>query len=443
MNLRHFSRLIISFSCFICMSATASANELASQVCSETKENKSICTQAVDQAMSAASSETEVRLKQADKLANVTATQSGASNTNVTLLAEKGASRVSLRLSVLPALWDTRMSSSVKETPNGKAVFISYDPQRWAHSLAISTPVAKSGDSIIAAASRLQTGTAIEWKSGWRKSEPNNLTLLAPLALKQQRACREMLVQLDEDRKNNAFSAYLDKREKLKEYKDMVVGVCDQPLLKMLYDDWSNERDEKRRRSYDIYKKFLEATSSFYRESESKAPGVWGFDIAGTLNYDDFSYVNSSNLSKLTTERKHGRGLSATALYANPVHGYQASLTAEFADTYKANKLGVLCPLPAAGATAPLVCQQGALGTPAHSRGSTLSIDLRRAFDLVGIGFVISRDLKAKRNDIEVPVYLVPNEKSALIAGLKFGWNSEDKKGAVSVFVGAPFGLLN
>jgi hypothetical protein len=276
-------------------------------------------------------------------------------------------------------------------------------------SLIASAPLAKGADNTTLANRRgLNSGTT--------------LTLaFTSTSLKGTRKAPDEVIDLnctDGTRFKSAFlSTQADKSAKL---------VCDPGAMK--------ELAEKRLISPSEYRDFR---SAFF--GPNAAVHAWSVALSG--GYQDAAYFDATSLAK-TTQRNSGGGVAVNYSYA-PLEATQLFAAAfGFQSRYKDAKSTTAClPALATGSTL-LTCANGSIGAPTRQTTQTLDLEWRRkVYERYAFSVQLSRDFKDKVTTIQVPVYLVGNDKDGLTGGVNLGWASDDKKLSVGVFVGKAFSL--
>lgn len=92
-------------------------------------------------------------------------------------------------------------------------------------------------------------------------------------------------------------------------------------------------------------------------------------------------------------------------------------------------------------------CIKGADGAPLRQRTGLVSVEARKLVTVSdGTQIAIAPQITYKTKDnnigVEVPVYLVPDEKGKLSGGIKAVYNSKGDEFAIGVFVGVPFSVF-
>ncbi|MGZ6040230.1 MAG: hypothetical protein ACXWKR_16300, partial [Phenylobacterium sp.] len=114
---------------------------------------------------------------------------------------------------------------------------------------------------------------------------------------------------------------------------------------------------------------------------------------------------------------------------------------------YKDAMSSTLCPT---GSNAAFVqCATGAIGRPKSDDSYQASLEFRKQFALakgpvhnLGFSLQVTRDFNQKVTGIDLPVYLVSDEKGNLIGGMRFGYTSDKHDLIVGVFAGSNFSVF-
>jgi hypothetical protein len=99
-----------------------------------------------------------------------------------------------------------------------------------------------------------------------------------------------------------------------------------------------------------------------------------------------------------------------------------------------------------------VACLSGPVGAPARKEKLLTSVEWRRLYVLqptnplttfgiktLGASVQFTYDAHNDEYGIDLPIYLVPNDKGGLTGGVRLGYKSEDHDIVAGVFVGAPF----
>jgi hypothetical protein len=164
---------------------------------------------------------------------------------------------------------------------------------------------------------------------------------------------------------------------------------------------------------------------------------LWG--ATAKLGYQDFEYIASTSTTKLKqNETPWSVGIWGAFQPQNKQLLY--TLSAQYQRTYKEGTASAVCPTPVAPPAAS-VCLTGPLDPPKLITKKLLTAEARTRINSVGVALSVTRDFEAKTTGVEVPVYFVADKDGKLTAGVKAGWRSDTKSASFGVFVGAPFGL--
>jgi hypothetical protein len=202
--------------------------------------------------------------------------------------------------------------------------------------------------------------------------------------------------------------------------------VCDTGTIK--------ELAEKEKISVDEYRAFR---SAFFGPEAS----VQSFGLTLSGGYLDSSYFDSTTLVQ-TKQRSSTGGIGLNFSYT-PLEAAQLFAAAlSLQSAYKDMKASTAClPTPSAGNTF-LTCANGSIGAPTRQTTQVLDLEWRRKLsDKYAFALQLSRDIKEKVTSVQVPVYLIGNDKDGLNGGLSFGWTSDAKKITLGVFVGKAFSV--
>jgi hypothetical protein len=159
----------------------------------------------------------------------------------------------------------------------------------------------------------------------------------------------------------------------------------------------------------------------------------WQYSLSASAARSELEFLSPS-LGK-ESDSKIGWGLSAGAAAAPSGRKQLYAFGAEYLREYKVPKAGIYCP-PSNGSD-PTRCVQGALGVPVQVTKKLLWGSLRGELAGVGYDLRITRDLVSHENAVDLPIYLLRNQKGLFSAGVRLGWTeSEDFKAAI--FISTP-----
>lgn len=170
------------------------------------------------------------------------------------------------------------------------------------------------------------------------------------------------------------------------------------------------------------------------------------FGLAGRLGCRKFDYLEVPATAKGSV----GRVPWSVGGYLTLLPGaVAASLTTavEFQRLYKAAATQSLCSLTPGAVT--VECVSGAGGRPSRKDGLLLSLEGRRQFATgslilpsVGVAPQVTYDALQDRVGLDLPIYLVSDDKGGLLGGVRVGWTSGDGGFVAGVFVGSLFSLF-
>ena len=119
----------------------------------------------------------------------------------------------------------------------------------------------------------------------------------------------------------------------------------------------------------------------------------------------------------------------------------------DYQQAWKEQTTGTVCPV-AVPPTATL-CATGAVGAPTLQRKVLLSVGGRKLFatdisllPTIGVAPQFTYDANADQVGIDVPIYLVSDDKKGLVGGISTGWANKGTGFTVGVFVGSSFSIF-
>lgn len=168
-------------------------------------------------------------------------------------------------------------------------------------------------------------------------------------------------------------------------------------------------------------------------------PGGWLYGASAKYGSQESTYYDPTSLAKSEVKNKPW---SIGGFVGWMPKTTSALLTAkiERRRTFKESESSIRCPT-AGGAV--VQCVEGAFAAPSDKLGTALTLEGRMLFRTnVGAALSIARDFGQKTTGVELPVYWLSDGSGGLTGGIKFNWESGQRKTAASVFVGAPFTLF-
>jgi hypothetical protein len=181
-----------------------------------------------------------------------------------------------------------------------------------------------------------------------------------------------------------------------------------------------------------------------------KPDALISYGLTATIGRDSQTYIDPTKPEQLKLGTKP-RGLGLTATLIRDERGLH-TLGVERQRTWEPGKAGVVCPLPAAGATS-VRCLSGRLGEPTilEATVSTYSYRRKTTFlgDALGLGIEATYNDKSREFDLGIPIYFIQGSgdtKKELNAGIRIGLvNKRDpangRDTSIGFFVSSPFKL--
>lgn len=170
------------------------------------------------------------------------------------------------------------------------------------------------------------------------------------------------------------------------------------------------------------------------------------FGASGRIGYNKFSYLDATTGAKASLSRAPW----SIGAYATLLPGVTAtSLTAavEYQRAYKEQSTGVIC--PAAIAATPTTCLTGPVGAPKLTDKVLLSLEGRHLFatgstllPTIGLAPQVTYDAIGDQVGLDLPIYLVSDDKGGLLGGVRVGWTSKQGGFIAGIFVGTSFSLF-
>jgi hypothetical protein len=227
--------------------------------------------------------------------------------------------------------------------------------------------------------------------------------------------------------------------------------------------DWYNlsDQDEASRRSLcddlakktkdvkDVYcgakyfDKYLPEKAADYRKLPVYGPQPGGFlyGASGKLSQQNLTFYDPNTLAK---QSDHDHPWSVGAFAGWIPKNYDRGLlmlTVGRQRTFQNNDEAVRCP---AGGTGTIQCTSGSFGSPKSAIGTVLKLEARSFLGEKldkAISLAVSRDWGRQVTSVELPFFFIGTPETGITGGAKLNWNSGDRKTALSLFIGVPFGL--
>lgn len=209
-------------------------------------------------------------------------------------------------------------------------------------------------------------------------------------------------------------------------------------------DDGSNRPFANEGDLVDAYLKGPEALAMHRAFSPDKARLTF-MGLDASMGRDDHSFLDRTNFKLLSEPR--------TTWEVGAYYGWIGSdLTSSlrgrvvYGQTYKDNDEAEICrsvSIPVGGTD----CIKGPDGAPIRERTGLASIEGRKLVTVNGktqiaLAPQVTYRFQDKNVGVEVPIYLVPDEKGKLSGGIKAVYNSKGDEFAVGLFVGVPFSIF-
>lgn len=167
--------------------------------------------------------------------------------------------------------------------------------------------------------------------------------------------------------------------------------------------------------------------------------------IDASMGRDDHSYLDRTNFKLLSEPRTTWE---VGAYYGWIGSDLTSSLRARvvYGQTYKDNDEAEICrsvSIPVGGTD----CIKGPDGAPIRERTGLFSVEGRKVLTVndktqIALAPQVTYRFEDKNVGVEVPIYLVPDEKGKLSGGIKAVYNSKGDEFAVGLFVGVPFSIF-
>jgi hypothetical protein len=184
-------------------------------------------------------------------------------------------------------------------------------------------------------------------------------------------------------------------------------------------------------------------SDDLYREHDGNlwepSAKLWVYGLSGKIGHKAFKFVDPNTLGKTDTDEVPWSARAFVAWHPNRSRLLVAA-SLEYQQSFKDADSQVLCP---AGA-APVTCVGGPIGQPKEEKKQLASLEFRKRFLSwpIAISMSATHDFESHVNGLDMPIYLVVNDKGALIGGLRLGWRDDTDDFGIGVFVGKTFSAL-
>jgi hypothetical protein len=180
----------------------------------------------------------------------------------------------------------------------------------------------------------------------------------------------------------------------------------------------------------DRYPEFLE---SFISPDARK----WTYGLKGTLGYESYDFFQSGTLAS-QSDSKVPWSAGAYIGFIPPRTETFLSAGAEFQRAYKPTKQKIECPV-STGTIAE--CVNGSIGPPKSVNERLVYLEGRTELAGTAMDLKITHDFESGDNGVDLPIYLLRDDKGDWNGGVRVGWTNTDHF-AVGIFVGGGFSLL-
>lgn len=185
--------------------------------------------------------------------------------------------------------------------------------------------------------------------------------------------------------------------------------------------------------------------AEFRRRFLPKGAHLTFMGLDASMGRGDHTFLDRTNFKLLSEPRTTWE---VGAYYGLISSDLTSSLRARvvYGQSYKDNDEAEICrtvSIPVGGTD----CIKGPDGAPIRERTGLASVEARKLLivnDKTQIAFApqITYRFEDKNVGVEVPIYLVPDEKGKLSGGIKAVYNSKGDEFAIGLFVGVPFSIF-
>lgn len=170
------------------------------------------------------------------------------------------------------------------------------------------------------------------------------------------------------------------------------------------------------------------------------------FGLNASVGYKKLTYIHAMSGAKNMVSHVPW-SIGGYATWLPNLTATSLTFGVDYQQAWKEQTTGTVCPA-AVGTTATL-CATAAVGAPTLQRKVLLSVVGRKLFTTdisllptIGLAPQFTYDAIASQVGIDVPIYLVSDDKKGLIGGISTGWANKGTGFTVGVFVGSSFSLF-
>jgi hypothetical protein len=180
-----------------------------------------------------------------------------------------------------------------------------------------------------------------------------------------------------------------------------------------------------------------------YHDAHFAHATAWTYGAQAGLGYNDFTYYHPSTFAKLTSHDVPYSAQAFLGVMPRMTLNMIVSVSVEYQQAYQAVPSSTKCQTIQGS----VQCVTGSVGAPSDANKFLLAGDIHAylpsiAGHQIAIAPRYTYDALGNASGIDVPIYLVADDKGNLISGIEFGWTSRKHDFSVGVFVGAPFSFF-
>ncbi len=171
------------------------------------------------------------------------------------------------------------------------------------------------------------------------------------------------------------------------------------------------------------------------------------WDLNAAVGVNDFSFRDPLTFAEQEV-RRTPYSFSASIGYLGGSRSPFIAAGIEHRRSYKAQNQRTLCPPPPPAGV--IECTRDEFGPPTRNIDTTAFALVRtlNLFGLTGGNSAVALEIRAAYDieddvfGLEMPIYMVLDDKGRFRAGVRFGWDTDERRLAVGVFIGAAFDFL-
>lgn len=217
------------------------------------------------------------------------------------------------------------------------------------------------------------------------------------------------------------------------------------PIAKQIYNQCHPGPDRQFANVGELVDEYGPNPSEFRRRFLPKDAKLTFMGLDASMGRDDHSFLDRTNFELLSEPRTTWEVGAYYGVIGSDL-SWSLRGRAVYGQSYKDNDEAEICrsvSIPVGGTD----CIKGPDGAPIRERTGLVSVEGRKLVTVndktqIALAPQVTYRFEDKNVGVEVPIYLVPDEKGKLSGGIKAVYNSKGDEFAVGLFVGVPFSIF-